>query len=136
MGRVWIGLRSAKRGSLFTLKVSRVHSHSVTDLKFVDIVECNPPLCVSVLHFISLPHRTGHATFYRHLCHHLYSRCQLSTNNLFTPTLTLIPSPAMCPPPHAQLCYRTLPSTRTDAWLRPDLCPGKSDAAARRAGGL
>ena len=42
----------------------------------------------------------------------------------------------MRPPPRTQLCYRTLPSTRTDARLWPDLRPGKSDAAARRAGGL
>ena len=101
-----------RRGeTLSTLKVSRVHSHSVADLKFVDIVECNSPLCVSALHFVSLPRRTGHATFYRHLCHHLCSQCQLSTNNLFTPTLTLTPSPAMRPPRRAQLCYLTLPST-------------------------
>lgn len=42
----------------------------------------------------------------------------------------------MRPPPRAQLCYRTLPSTRTDARLRPDLRLGQSDAAVRRVGGL
>ena len=42
----------------------------------------------------------------------------------------------MRPPPRAQLCYRTLPSARSDAGLRPDLRLGQSDAAVRRVGSL
>ena len=40
------------------------------------------------------------------------------------------------PPPHTQLCYRTLPSTRTGARLRPDLLLGQSDFAIQRVGVL
>ncbi|KAL4064191.1 hypothetical protein V8B97DRAFT_1876103 [Scleroderma yunnanense] len=66
----------------------------------------------------------------------VYSRPGQGTTPILTPTLALTASPAMRPPPRAQLCYRTLPSTHTDALLRPDLRLGKSDAAIRRVGGL
>ncbi|KIK11151.1 hypothetical protein PISMIDRAFT_123204, partial [Pisolithus microcarpus 441] len=50
--------------------------------------------------------------------------------------LTLTASPSMHPPSRAQICYRTLPTTRTDARLRPDLRLGCSDVAVRRVGVL
>ncbi|KIK19589.1 hypothetical protein PISMIDRAFT_13537 [Pisolithus microcarpus 441] len=51
-------------------------------------------------------------------------------------TVTLTASPSMHPPSRAQICYRTLPTTRTDARLRPDLRLGCSDVAVRRVGVL
>ncbi|KAI6115411.1 hypothetical protein EV401DRAFT_1865173 [Pisolithus croceorrhizus] len=50
------------------------------------------------------------------------------------PSVTLTASPSMHPPSRAQICYRTLPTTRTDARLRPDLRLGCSDVAVRRVG--
>ncbi|KAI6124739.1 hypothetical protein EDD16DRAFT_1475007 [Pisolithus croceorrhizus] len=50
------------------------------------------------------------------------------------PNVTLTASPSMHPPSRAQICYRTLPTIRTDARLRPDLRLGCSDVAVRRVG--
>ncbi|KAI5985647.1 hypothetical protein EDD15DRAFT_2582430 [Pisolithus albus] len=48
-----------------------------------------------------------------------------------------LPPPHRCiPPSRSQICYRTLPTTRTDARLRPDLRLGCSDVAVRRVGVL
>lgn len=130
---------------LSTLKVSCVHSYFVTSLEFVEISLNSIPYH-ACLRFTSFHH--GHHTepvarisidisaaiSTSDVC----SRPVQGTTSApaFTPTLTLTASPAMRPPSRAQLCYRTLPSTRTDARLRPDLRLGQSDAAVRRVGAL
>ncbi|KAI6112657.1 hypothetical protein F5141DRAFT_1108982 [Pisolithus sp. B1] len=48
------------------------------------------------------------------------------------PNVTLTASPTMLPPSRAQIYYRTLPTTLTDARLRPDLRLRCSDVTAWR----
>ncbi|KAI6114161.1 hypothetical protein F5141DRAFT_1104708 [Pisolithus sp. B1] len=48
------------------------------------------------------------------------------------PNVTLTASPTMLPPSSAQIYYRTLPTTLTDARLRPDLRLRCSDVTAWR----
>ncbi|KIO04234.1 hypothetical protein M404DRAFT_1000744 [Pisolithus tinctorius Marx 270] len=59
-----------------------------------------------------------------------------TTSKPSSPNVTFTASPSMRPASRAQICYRTLPTARTDARLRPDLRLGGSDAAVRRVGVL
>ncbi|KAI6139878.1 hypothetical protein EDD17DRAFT_1670790, partial [Pisolithus thermaeus] len=62
--------------------------------------------------------------------------CHLTTAATTTkpspPNITLTASPTTLPPSRAQIYYRTLPTTRTDAQLRQDLRLGCSDVAVWR----
>ena len=88
---------------------------------------------MSALHLISLPPRTGHATFHGHFRHYLYSRSSqpvqgTASASAFTPTLGPLPVPSS-----ATAHYE---STRTGAQLWPDLLLRQSDFAVQRVGVL
>ncbi|KAI6104213.1 hypothetical protein F5141DRAFT_1127955 [Pisolithus sp. B1] len=52
------------------------------------------------------------------------------------PNVTLTASPTTLPPSRAQIYYRTLPTTRTDAQLRRDPRLGCSDVAMSQKSGV